>query len=126
MKFTSVPIILVFCYVFVGLVPYFDSIDKRYVHVLYLSILNTISLGYIIFNRKDWYFKELSNYLNQIPIFTFLVFLLWSLLSIVNTINVGEYIIQTNMYFQTFLSFLFIGVTSFCLIHLFTFVGPAL
>lgn len=108
MKFPSAPIILVFCYLFVGLVPYFDSIDKRYVHVLYLSILNTISLGYIIFNRKDWYFKELSNYLNQIPIFTFLVFLLWSLLSIVNTINVGEYIIQTNMYFQTFLSFLFI------------------
>jgi len=107
MKF-SLSTILIFCYVFVGLVPYFESVDKRYVHVLYLSILNTISLTYIIFNHKDGYFKELSNHLNQIPIFAFLIFFLWSLLSIVNTINVGEYIIQTNTYFQQLLSFLLI------------------
>lgn len=93
-------------YVFIGLVPYIYSIDKRYVQVLYLGIVNFSAFLYIFYTHRDRFFRILSKQLRILPVFVFLIFFLWSCLSIINTVNVGEFITQTNFYFQQLLAFM--------------------
>tara|TARA_B100000579_G_C22846296_1_gene864597 strand:- start:1793 stop:4060 length:2268 start_codon:yes stop_codon:yes gene_type:complete len=92
--------------VFIGLVPYLSSIDKRYVQVLYLGIINFSAFSYIFYTNRDKFLTILSSQLRILPIYVFLIFFLWSCLSIVNSVNVGEYITQTNFYFQQLLAFI--------------------
>ena len=107
-KVGLVSVVFIFLYVLVGLVPYLESVDKRYIQTLYLSILNTFSFisVYLIYNKK--FIGLIADKLKSLPLFLFLIFFFWSLLSIINTINIGEYIIQSNLYFQQLLSFIFI------------------
>ncbi len=101
-------LIFIALYVFIGLVPYLQSIDKRYIQILYLSILNCISLSYIVYNYKDRFYKVILDKIKLLPVFLFFAFLLWSTLSFINAVNLGEYFFQTNFYFQQLLSFVFI------------------
>mgnify|MGYP003388768721 FL=1 len=106
MRLVPISTLFVFLYVFIGLVPYLSSIDKRYIQVLYLGIINFSALSYIFYINRDKFLETLSRQLRILPIFVFLIFILWSCLSIINTTNVGEYITQTNFYFQQLLAFI--------------------
>lgn len=98
--------LFIISYVFIGLVPYFSSIDKRYVHVLYLGILNLSSFIYIYYRNRGLFLDTISSRLRILPLFIFQIFFLWSILSIINAVNVGEYLTQTNFYFQQMLAFI--------------------
>lgn len=106
MRLFPVSTLFIILYVFIGLVPYAYSIDKRYVQVLYLGLLNLTAISYIFYTHRDRFFKILSKQLRILPVFVFQIFFLWSCLSIINTVNVGEFITQTNFYFQQLLAFM--------------------
>ena len=105
MRIVPISTLFIVLYVFIGLVPYLSSIDKRYVQVLYLGIINFTAISYIFYTNRDRFFSILSKQFRVLPIFIFTSFFLWSCLSIINTVNVGEYITQTNFYFQQLLAF---------------------
>ena len=100
--------LFIISYVFIGLVPYFSSIDKRYVHVLYLGILNLSSFVYIYYKNRGLFLDTISSRLRILPLFIFQIFFLWSILSFINAVNIGEYLTQTNFYFQQMLAFILI------------------
>ena len=106
MRLFPVSTLFIILYVFIGLVPYAYSIDKRYVQVLYLALLNFTAISYIFYTHRDRFLKILSKQLRILPVFVFQIFFLWSCLSIINTVNVGEFITQTNFYFQQLLAFM--------------------
>ena len=106
MRIASISTLFIILYVFIGLVPYAYSIDKRYVQVLYLALVNLTALSYIFYTHRDRFLKILSKQLRILPVFIFQIFFLWSCLSIINTVNVGEFITQTNFYFQQLLAFM--------------------
>ncbi len=93
-------------YILTGLVPYFESIDKRYVQSLYLSIINIASIGFLLFYLKKKFTDQLTKELSKLPFLSFFLFVVWSVLSIIDTVNLGEYITQTNVYFQQLTAFL--------------------
>ena len=42
--------ILIFCYILIGLVPYLGAADKIHTQTLYLSVLNIIGLGVLLYS----------------------------------------------------------------------------
>ena len=73
-KVGLVSVVFIFLYVLVGLVPYLESVDKRYIQTLYLSILNTFSFisVYLIYNKK--FIGLIADKLKSLPLFLFLIF----------------------------------------------------
>ena len=106
MRLFPVSTLFIILYVFIGLVPYIGSIDKRYVQVLYLGIVNFSAFLYIFYTNRDKFLEIISSQSRILPVFTFLIFFLWSTLSIINVVNIGEYLTQTNFYFQQMLAFI--------------------
>ena len=99
MRLVPISTIFILLYVFTGLVPYLSSIDKRYIQILYLGIVNFSALLYIFYTNRDKFLEIISSQSRILPVFTFLIFFLWSTLSIINVVNIGEYLTQTNFYF---------------------------
>lgn len=110
MRLFSVSTCILFLYALTGSVPYFEAADKIHTQMLYLSILNILSIYYVF----SYFTKEptllLFNYIKKLPVFTFFLFFLWSVLTIIPAINIGESLIQTTYYFQQFISFVIILV----------------
>lgn len=98
--------IFIFFYLIHHVFPYFGTSDKVHVQTLYLGALSLISIIAFLYN------KNLKNNLlygfNKLPIIVFLIFVLWSLITIFPAINKSEALIQSSYYLIQFVSFLFI------------------
>ena len=83
--------ILIFCYILIGLVPYLGAADKIHTQTLYLSVLNIIGLGVLLYSYG---FKKLSQNLyktiqkkQSIFYFTFIIISLLSLSQAYNLVQ---------------------------------------
>ena len=89
-------------YLIVGYVPNFIAIDKMTTQFLYLSILNFISICFLLLSKKDFFF------LNKYSFVTFLCFALWSSFSILYSFNKEEVILYVNKFLIFFTSIIVI------------------
>ena len=104
----SIPAILVCLFALTGAVPYFESADKVHVQMLYLSIINLISVYYLYNKYSSNFGSQISKYLRKTPVFIFFIFFIWTIITIIPAINFQESLIQLTFYFQQFLCFLLI------------------
>ena len=94
--------VLLIGYLIVGYVPNFIAIDKMTTQFLYLSILNFISICFLLLSKKDFFF------LNKYSFVTFLCFALWSSFSILYSFNKEEVILYVNKFLIFFTSIIVI------------------
>lgn len=89
---------LIFLLLFVstGLVPNYDALDRIATQWLYLSIINTIGLIYILYDRNYNY----DSFLKFKPFILLIIFTFWGLLSYVYALNQDEVIIKTIRWIQ--------------------------
>ena len=100
--------IFISLYLFIGLMPYFESADKEVPQILYLNILNISSFVILGLRYKQNIFKKFSSLINKIPILFFGLFLLISCISVYFSINISESYSKLIELFTVFLSFLFL------------------
>ena len=85
-------------YLLIGFVPYFGASDKQATQIIYLQLINILSLiyiGYISFKRKE----RKTFLLNSISFQAFFLFFIWSALSLLAAINKIESLrILTEVY----------------------------
>ena len=93
--------IILVLYLFVGIVPNMEAIDKVVTQWLYLNVLNTIVLATLFTLKIDIkkYFLNKSSLL-------FTLLFLWSLLSIFFTINKVESLVVLSQLFALTISFI--------------------
>lgn len=104
----SIPALFVCLFALTGAVPYLESADKVHVQMLYLSIINIISVYYLYNRYSNNFGSQIGKYLRKTPIFIFFIFFIWTIITIIPAINFQESLIQLTFYFQQFLSFLLI------------------
>ena len=99
--------ILIYLYVFIGLVPYLETTDKIHIQTLYLSILNVISISLII--SKIGLRNTTNSFLSSIgkkPAIFYFVFIAFCLLSLFQSYNIIQSYIKLTEVHTQFLSFL--------------------
>ena len=99
--------ILIYLYVFIGLIPYLETTDKVHIQTFYLSILNVISISLIIskVGLRDTINSLLSS-IGKKPAVFYFVFIVFCLLSLFQSYNlIQSYIKLTEIHTQ-FLSFI--------------------
>ena len=103
MKYT-----LIFLYLLVGFVPYFGTIDTIGSQWFYLSILNIISISFFAYQQSNFF-----NFLLKISkvrfVFFYLLFISFSLLSLVFSNNISLSIVDISRVFTTFFVFVIIS-----------------
>ena len=98
---------LIFCYILVGLVPYFDTADKIHPQTLYLALLNIISLGLIIY--KGGIRQTISTLLKSIsykPAIFYFLFICFSVISVFQSVNIIQSLISLSEIFIMCLAFM--------------------
>ncbi|MDB2366554.1 O-antigen ligase family protein [Flavobacteriaceae bacterium] len=99
--------VLIYLYVFIGLVPYLEATDKIHPQTLYLSILNVISISLII--NKIGFKHTMKSFLSSIgkkPAIFYFVFIVFCLVSLFQSYNlIQSYLALTEIHTQ-FLAFL--------------------
>jgi len=106
-------LVIVLLYVFVGLIPYFGTADKLQPQTLYLALLNSGSILFILFSKN--FKKELKtvySILNVYPVYIFFLFFLWSSLTIFVSVNKVESLVILVEIFLQLLAFI---VLIYCL-----------
>ena len=99
--------ILIYLYVFIGLIPYLETTDKIHIQTFYLSILNVSSISLIIsrIGLRDTINSLLSS-IGKKPAFFYFIFIAFCTLSLFQSYNlIQSYIKLTEIHTQ-FLSFL--------------------
>ncbi len=96
--------VLIFLYLFCGLVPYLGASDKVHIQVLYLSVLNVITIGLI--SRDTNIYSVFNKQLKKLPIFLFFVFFCWSIIAIIPAVNIQSALIQVCYYFIQLMTFI--------------------
>lgn len=104
------PYVLISCYFFSFLIKEWNfnilAYDRLYPQVLFISLINFLSLLFIIHNRlmKDLIKKSFSNKL----ILAYFIFLIFCLISFVSSINISESVIVLTSFTTFFIAFVFI------------------
>ncbi|MBT6447807.1 MAG: hypothetical protein HOK38_03565 [Flavobacteriaceae bacterium] len=81
--------IFIFLYAAIGIVPYFESIDKQYPQNLYLILLNISVIAYYSFRDKT-FINEIKKIISKVPILLLIGFFIWSSFTSIFAINYLE------------------------------------
>ena len=102
--------IFVYLYLGTALVPFLGSADVAATQILYLQMVNVLGILYFsLFQRENFknIFEEVSS---RKQIFLFFLFIIWSILTISQSINIGESLrVLSNLvvYLTSFILLLF-------------------
>ena len=98
---------LVLFYILVGLIPYFGTADKIHPQTLYLSVLNIMSLGIIIYNSGlIKAFNNLTKTLSHRQAIFYFLFAIIAVISTVQSINVIQSLIRLAEVFSQLFAFI--------------------
>ena len=97
-------------YALTGAFPYLGSSDKIHSQMMYLSLLNASSIYYIQNYLSNDPVSLINKYFSKIPIFVFSLFFIWTIITVIPAINIGESLVQLTYYFLQFVSFLCIVI----------------
>ena len=96
---------LLILYIIVGFVPNLEAIDKVATQFLYLAILNSFTLTYLIFSGGlSVFFK--NSFKNNLIVYSLYLFWIWGLSSIFVAFNRIEVLIESSRIFIYIHSFI--------------------
>ena len=75
--------ILIFLYALVGLVPYFQALDKVDTQIMYLNVINCLNIFLLFKSNRDKSFEKLQKSLSNLPVVFMGLFFLWSCITII-------------------------------------------
>ena len=97
---------LIFCYLLIGLVPYLGAADKIHPQSLYLSILNITCLCILYFKSSKELFKGLKYSVSHKPSLFYFAFVIFSIVSLFQSVNIRQSFIGLSEIFSQFLALL--------------------
>ncbi|SVE64662.1 uncharacterized protein METZ01_LOCUS517516, partial [marine metagenome] len=98
---------LVLFYILVGLIPYLGTADKIHPQTLYISVLNIVSLGIIIYNSGlIKAFNNLTKTLSHRQTIFYFLFAIIAVISTVQSINVIQSLIRLAEVFSQLFAFI--------------------
>ena len=103
------PSILITAYLCLGFIPNLEAVDKIAPQWLAMSILNTLSIVYLIYYRKEFN-TQISKTLFSSLSLTYLGFVLWAGISFFYAINPTEVIVNITRQVNVLLMFLNMGI----------------
>jgi len=104
--------VLLTLYLLIGFIPNLDAVDKIAPQWLFMSILNFISIAYIILKRKI-YFKSFSQILNSKLSLIYIGFILWAGASYFYAINSTEVLVNISRQANVLLMYIVMGAFLF-------------
>ncbi len=81
--------VFIYLYAAIGLVPYFESIDKQYPQNLYLILLNISVIVYYSIRDKA-FVNEIKKIISKLPILLLIGFFIWSSITSIFAVNYLE------------------------------------
>ncbi len=97
---------LIFCYLLIGLVPYLGAADKIHPQSLYLSILNITCLCILYFKSSKELLKGLKYSVSHKPSLFYFAFVIFSIVSLFQSVNIRQSFIGLSEIFSQFLALL--------------------
>ncbi len=104
-----IPSLLLISYLCLGFVPNWEAVDKIAPQWLLMSILNTFSLGYILYLR-DQFAIRITHTLSSALSFTYIGFIVWAALSYFYAINTTEVLVNITRQVNVLMMFLVMGI----------------
>jgi len=114
LSFRYISLILYTLYILVGFVPYFGSVDKTATQIVYVNILNCISLALVVGFYKQFE-RSFKFALSILPSILFFGYFIWGLLTYFLAFNQTEVLIEsgkTFTYLSAFIFFVFLFKTN--------------
>ena len=102
--YLSVDLILFLLYAITSLVPYFGSVDRAITQWLYLSVINSISIFYLLYNINAY--SAYKNLFKSLLFLFFSLFIISIVISFFQTYNIVESIIKLSQWFNLYFSFI--------------------
>ena len=109
-----IPSFFLIAYLCLGFVPNLEAVDKIAPQWLLMSVLNTIALLFIFFNR-DSYSKRISYTLSTQLSFTYIGFIVWAAFSYFYAINSTEVLVNISRQVNVLIMYLSMGIFVFSL-----------
>ena len=110
--YTLISGILVVCYLSIGFIPNLNAVDKIAPQWLMMSILNGISIIFLIYNRF-YYSSSVTSTLKSAMSIAYIAFIAWASLSYYYAINPTEVIVNITRQANVLLMFLIMGIFLF-------------
>ena len=104
-----IPSLLLIAYLCLGFVPNWEAVDKIAPQWLLMSLLNTISIGYILYFRNQFSLR-ITHTLSSTLSFTYIVFIVWAALSYFYAINSTEVLVNITRQVNVLVMFLVMGI----------------
>ena len=107
-----IPGIIIICYLSIGFIPNLSAVDKIAPQWLAMTILNGISILFLLNNRKSFSIS-ISNTLKSTMSITYIGFILWASLSYFYAINPTEVIVNITRQANVLLMYLLMAIFLF-------------
>jgi len=104
-----IPSFFLIAYLCLGFIPNWEAVDKIAPQWLLMSILNTASLGYILYFRNQFSIR-ITHTLSSALSYTYIGFIGWACLSYFYAINTTEVLVNITRQVNVLMMFLVMGV----------------
>ena len=104
-----IPSFFLIAYLCLGFIPNWEAVDKIAPQWLLMSILNTASLGYILYFRNQFSIR-ITHTLSSALSYTYIGFIGWAALSYFYAINTTEVLVNITRQVNVLMMFLVMGV----------------
>jgi len=104
-----IPSLLLIAYLCLGFLPNWEAVDKIAPQWLLMSLLNTISIGYILYFRNQFSLR-ITHTLSSTLSFTYIGFIVWAALSYFYAINSTEVLVNITRQVNVLVMFLVMGI----------------
>ena len=104
-----IPSFFLIAYLCLGFVPNWEAVDKIAPQWLLMSILNTVSLGYILYFRNQFSIR-ITHTLSSALSYTYIGFIGWACLSYFYAINTTEVLVNITRQVNVLMMFLVMGM----------------
>ena len=98
---------LILLYLVIGFIPNLGAVDRIATHWLYLNLISVLSIVFFIYKSNS---KEGLKISSNKPLMIFLIFFIWSILSLFYSINIAESLISLIRLFSVILATYLIGL----------------
>ena len=104
-----IPSLFLIAYLCLGFVPNWEAVDKIAPQWLFMSLLNTVSLGYIFYFRNQFSLR-ITHTLSSTLSLTYIGFIVWAALSYFYAINSTEVLVNITRQVNVLVMFLIMGM----------------
>jgi len=108
-SYNLIPALLIIAYLCIGFVPNWGAVDKIAPQWLGLSLLNSLSALFVLYNRKG-FASAMQLTLQSKMVLSYILFFVWAAFSYFYSINPTEVLVNLPRHLNTVLMVFFIGI----------------